>query len=733
MVQAGRVVDDLGNTITSWGGGGSSSDMTVTVTPGNNETRTYTVGPGGGTAIVENQGWLGNVQLRADRNPVDANDTQTQLTISLDRPVAGPYQVALYADDTRLYAFPSYLFEDGYNSGNGRYEYTYAVNTPNNTTITYTAYVAQNTPSPGPPTNDIRGEASIAVENQGWLGNVQLRADRNPVDANDTQTQLTISLDRPVAGPYQVALYADDTRLYAFPSYLFEDGYNSGNGRYEYTYAVNTPNNTTITYTAYVAQNTPSPGPPTNDIRGEDEMLVTNAGWQGSVTLSATGPGPSVPVKVALTKPLAGPYVVSIYNDTTDTKIWSTMSPSLFSPSDGEYVAIATLTPPATGTHQYTARVSPAPLPTTGVPGDAAASSSLIFTDGVLSDSAMDQVSIDWLASELAGVSDEEIALALSTFPFALRLQQTSTSDIANAYLAAMLTDGRRAALIKVAKISPGVLWYLHQATRTAPDDVAIPPVDAPGAPPPPLGPPTSPNPKFIIGGGGGVTVASIYLIARDLISRDDTLTEHDAQIQADYCLRYVNRAIRMGALTVPAGRPHPCKDPSITIHYPSGTKWSLVQLPPTVSPSAQHIADALADHPEWTMLNWVNKDDRENSGLRRGWYLSETTGGYTNTNYAACESRPAGFDCDEYPFYSSAQSGPQGFSPGLPNASLQPTPLSDNRSAGSLWGVTADTCGLRSGGSNRLTAAAVGSPALVIPVPIPNWPTRRICRQPTP
>jgi hypothetical protein len=141
------VYDDLGNRLSYMGAGGPSS-YSVTVTPGNNKTRTYTAyvsldvptqGPPSSIAsssssvTVTNVGWDGTVTLAADHTQVDANSPNATLTVTLSKPIVSPYYVSVYDDlGNRI----SYMGPGGPSS------FSVTVTPGNNKTRTYTAEVS---------------------------------------------------------------------------------------------------------------------------------------------------------------------------------------------------------------------------------------------------------------------------------------------------------------------------------------------------------------------------------------------------------------------------------------------------------------------------------------------------------------------------------------------------------------------------------------------------------------
>src|SRR5262249_55738821 len=169
------------------------------------------------------------------------------------------------------------------------------------------------------------------------------------------------------------------------------------------------------------------------------------------------------------------------------------------------------------------------------------------------------------------------------------------------------------------------------------------------------------------------------------------------AQTGARECVKQTTWAIESGAaIESPFGEP--CAE--LPVFFPGR---NLVGLPGT-APTTQHDWDAITgsngvDHssPSWIELNYVSKPDRKASGLSKStpWYVNEPI----------CQAKQQGEDCDEYPFFASAQSGPDSFA-GPPGASLRALNLSDNRSQGSRYGWFAKRCTLISGGTDKDTAA---------------------------
>lgn len=94
--------------------------------------------------------WAGTLSLTADRTTVDANAPSALLTATLSNPLTSPYWVSIY-DDTGGWIAQCYV---------GSTSCQTSVQPPTGGTRTYTAYVAQDLPRPGPPTNDVRATST---------------------------------------------------------------------------------------------------------------------------------------------------------------------------------------------------------------------------------------------------------------------------------------------------------------------------------------------------------------------------------------------------------------------------------------------------------------------------------------------------------------------------------------------------------------------------------------------
>src|SRR5262249_41629777 len=133
------------------------------------------------------------------------------LSITLSKPVAGPYYLSVYDDlGTRLaYWNPAgaTLMKNVATAGNKKIGRA-------------TWRDSKDTPSPGPPTVDIGSPQSVTIHNVGWNGTITVSADHTQTDANSPNATLSITLSKPVAGPYYLSVYDDlGTRIaYWYPS-----------------------------------------------------------------------------------------------------------------------------------------------------------------------------------------------------------------------------------------------------------------------------------------------------------------------------------------------------------------------------------------------------------------------------------------------------------------------------------------------------------------------------------
>lgn len=121
------------------------------------------------------------------------------------------------------------------------------------------------------------------------------------------------------------------------------------------------------------------------------------------------------------------------------------------------------------------------------------------------------------------------------------------------------------------------------------------------------------------------------------------------------------------------------------------------------VPQATQHDLEAIIQYPPWMKLNYESSAGKTGAG----WYSSNPV----------CKEAPEGFDCDEFPFFSTEQGGESS----IPRPSLKAVVKSQNRSQGGLLGNFYRKCGLSIGGK--------GTPFLNVPMPPgSNVPTLFLC-----
>lgn len=171
-------------------------------------------------------------------------------------------------------------------------------------------------------------------------------------------------------------------------------------------------------------------------------------------------------------------------------------------------------------------------------------------------------------------------------------------------------------------------------------------------------------------------------------ISRANNLSDESAQVIAAQCRRLVAAAMPLPGYS---STRHPCTE--LPAFIPGSD----------VLEAAQHKLDAIAGNPaaglvgnpSWVYLNHVGRDTRHQQGLSLTWYAQ----------YPPCagQSVPS-YQCDEFPYYSSKQSGP--------GASLRWVIAAHNTYEGSRLGNFVTSCGL-----------GFQDPYLVIPLPFESGP----------
>ena len=281
------VYDDLGNRMFGGDYDACNTSCTITVSPGNDQTRTYTayvahmsdasythppttdVRSTSNSVAVTSLGWTGVVSLTTDRATVDANQPNATLSATLSKTLMWPYRVTVYDD------LGNRMFGGDYDACNT--SCTITVSPGNDQTRTYTAYVAHMSDASytHPPTTDVRSTSnSVSITNLGWNGLISLNAEGANITPTNPTATLTARLSKTLMWPYKVTVYDD------LGNRMFGGDYDACNT--SCTITVSPGNDQTRTYTAYVAHMSDASytHPPTTDVRSTSSVTISG----GTVT-----------------------------------------------------------------------------------------------------------------------------------------------------------------------------------------------------------------------------------------------------------------------------------------------------------------------------------------------------------------------------------------------------------------------------------------------------------------
>ncbi|MFN8185503.1 MAG: hypothetical protein U0R69_00340 [Gaiellales bacterium] len=646
------------------------------------------------------------VTLATDRATIDSNSPSATLTASISSPLCPGQYLTAYNDlGARVFARDA-ASAQAFNS--------FGLSVASNQTRVFTAYVSSNAPATGPPSS-LATSSPMSVQHLGWIGSVELSTNRGQTDANAASATLTVTLDRPLVDPYQLTVYDDlGTRI------LLKTASSAGTLT-SFSFSVAPGNNLTRVYTAYVAQDAPTIGPPVNDVRATSETSVGNAGWLGTLELASdrdtvTAAQPSATLTITLDRPLAGPYVLTLYDSGGSRLVYKTVG------SAGTLTTFSASAAPLLGqSRTYTAYVaqdgSSAP-PTS----DIRALASITFTSGQRGAEVNQGIDLTWLEAQLAGLTDAEIVLQICSIPGATYLQGSSVCDQGLAFSAARAAGLRvgpsLARAASVAAVGGGaaaaaLLWHLADLN----DGVGTP---APPAPPAAPGAVPAPAP-FTAPAVRGNPVSYQDSLAELYLERAAStgLTLAAAQTAAARCVWMVNeayaKATSTGAPDPFGGESRPCENRRIL-------------RPGSDNPATtQHDWEAIATrNPLWVQLTYVPRSERlsylASFGLTESWYNAPPPDPLTGLVDTSCAlPTPIGQACHEFPYLASGQSGPA-FVAGPPGAKLQFLNRIQNENAGRLYGAFVVSCITSKG-------LGTGTPFLLIPMSFPGAPsTKRVC-----
>ena len=212
----------------------------------------------------------------------------------------------------------------------------------------------------------------------GWEGSVSVTVSKEAVDVSAPTSVVTASLSTALVSPYWLGIYDSTGQLIALCDYSEQrSAYNAACEvpTLRHSVTVSVPTNATRQYTAYVTAGQPPSAPPTAGVVAVSQPVsVTNTGWNGHVSLTASATSLDVDNTVAVltatvdTK-MAGPYWLSIYDSAGEfvggcdgaSTYWAVCT----TPGLGYTVTVSV---PANTTRTFTAFVSQLPLSNGSVP-----------------------------------------------------------------------------------------------------------------------------------------------------------------------------------------------------------------------------------------------------------------------------------------------------------------------------------------------------------------------------
>lgn len=423
---------------------------------------------------------------------------------------------------------------------------------------------------------------------------------------------------------------------------------------------------------------------------------VAAASWTGSITsFSASrtevhANDRTATVTMSIDPSIYGtPYVMSIY-DETNTLVRSCTYP---------YTSACSInsTPPNNGTKSYRAYVAQ-DAPTTGPPTvDVRASSRAVFV------SSMD-VSVE--VASLALAAPLMIDPCVELFPVGpASSPPSSLNELQKQCETARAAGTPWPTVIQnlVNGFGAGIVIAASVAAHDGGPQVGAPPRTSPN-PAPPQAPPQSEPPAFdpaFINGGGARLLARTRVTGYEYIA--DPTPENSARKVFAQCVRLATWAT-------------------------SGITRADCETKPIFAPgydvteAAQHDFDVIWRAPRTVRLNALTREEKGNSGVLSGWYNRAPY----DTPDLCPAPRPTSTDCDEYPFYSSREGGPDAGGPGtlLPQQ-LRIIDRGQNQLEGRLLGAFYTVCGV--------TDPPQGSPQreyLVVPMPVQTQiPTTGYCK----
>ncbi len=181
------------------------------------------------------------------------NTDYSVVEISVTPATYGDYRVSVYDDAGKRVCRSSGTFPTGC---------SFTSHPDTNSSKTYVAYVAADTPTTGPPTQDVRAVSSpITITNVGWQGDW---VSFGPVEFGNDYQLIEAKVTPPTTGGYSVSVYREDGHrvcesLTTFPTIC----------RF-----ISQPGPEGIAYYAFVADNAPDESFPVNPRLTSDKLVV---------------------------------------------------------------------------------------------------------------------------------------------------------------------------------------------------------------------------------------------------------------------------------------------------------------------------------------------------------------------------------------------------------------------------------------------------------------------------
>lgn len=668
---------------------------------------------------VTSQGYTGAVTLTA--NPISTNawNRTTVLTASLSKPSAPPYFVSVFDEAGNRYLCETSSSQPGF--------LTPAISPPRDRYTTYTAYVATDCGTPtSPPTANVDATSAIDLLDAGWNGDIDVTAAPVEVTSSSPASTITATLSKPLVAPYSLAIYDSSAALLTCV----------GGSASSASATVIVPNGQQATFTAFVGRSCGVTGarPSPDVVSISDGVTVVNTGWDGRLDLASSGTGPIFTATASLSKPLAAPYQLSIWDDEGGTQLFCSTTTA----SSGA----TSVYPPSSGIRHYSAYVAQGcGIGSTPPSADVKGQVTLEYTNGVNT------------GTGTAGYSDAELIAAMDAYAAAYgaaalcdtvdtlpgtHVSNVSVSDQGQAAGAICRSGGTSAQILKAIKLAGplvgtggALVWLITiiQGFLEGPPNPGQPNCN-------PVCPPPAKTLQTAPGRDAGPNGEYIERLAADIYSRAVTApTIDEARIAARNCLAQAQYARAVGVLIPGGSSSDPCFSMAILmpgfdtgnlgfeeVEQAAGIQWTHY-AGPNVHVYAALTGAAYPDgthapriNPSWYFLNYRSE---EGSAAQGQWYTSAKWG-------SPCLAKPSlrvedqvHLQCDEFPFTATVQAS---------RASSSTRLVVDrwNSIEGAHYGNFVRQC---LGG--RPQANATSAPFMVAPMVAPGSPpTLLVCSQ---